>query len=71
MSTKTLRAGVLTAVLAVSAAFVAPSASAAPFDLAGWATQGGGTTGGGSAAATTVTSASALTTRARRPPAPR
>jgi pectate lyase len=62
MSTKTLRAGVLTAVLAVSAAFVAPSASAAPFDLAGWATQGGGTTGGGNATPVTVTSSSALTT---------
>jgi pectate lyase len=61
MSTKTLRAGVLTAVLAVSAAFVAPSASAAPFDLAGWATQGGGTTGGGNATPVTVTSSSALT----------
>jgi pectate lyase len=61
MSTKTLRAGVITAVLAVSAAFVAPSASAAPFDLAGWATQGGGTTGGGNAAPVTVTSSSALT----------
>jgi pectate lyase len=62
MSTKTLRAGVLTAVLAVSAAFVAPSASAAPFDLAGWATQGGGTTGGGNATPVTVTTSSALTT---------
>jgi pectate lyase len=61
MSTKTLRAGVLTAVLAVSAAFVAPSASAAPFDLAGWATQGGGTSGGGNATPVTVTSSSALT----------
>ena len=61
MSTTTLRAGVVTAVLAVGAAFVAPSASAAPFDLAGWATQGGGTTGGGNATPVTVTSSSALT----------
>lgn len=62
MSTKTLRAGVVTAVLAAGAAFVAPSASAAPFDLAGWATQGGGTTGGGNATPVTVTNSSALTT---------
>jgi pectate lyase len=36
------------------------SASAASFNLEGWATQGGGTSGGGSAAAVTVTSSSAL-----------
>lgn len=38
----------------------APNASAATFNLEGWATQGGGTTGGGSATAVTVTTAAAL-----------
>ena len=36
------------------------TASAATYNLVGWATQGGGTTGGGSAAPVTVTTASAL-----------
>src|SRR5687768_4920072 len=47
--------------LLVGAVFgFAPNASAASFNLQGWATQGGGTSGGGSAAPVTVTSASAL-----------
>jgi pectate lyase len=61
MSTKTLRVGVLTAVLAVTTALVSNPATAAPFDLAGWATQGGGTTGGGNATPVTVTNSSGLT----------
>ncbi|MBP2327452.1 pectate lyase [Kibdelosporangium banguiense] len=65
MSTRTLRAGTVVAVFAVCAAVVSPAADAAPFDLAGWATQGGGTTGGGSAAPVTVTSSSALTSAIR------
>ena len=36
------------------------SASAASFNLEGWATQGGGTTGGGSASAVTVSTSAAL-----------
>jgi pectate lyase len=47
--------------LAAAGALVAmPEASAATFNLQGWATQGGGTSGGGSASPVTVTTASAL-----------
>jgi pectate lyase len=60
MSTTTFRVGVLAALLAASTVLGSQPASAAPFDLAGWATQGGGTTGGGSAAPVTVSSSSAL-----------
>jgi pectate lyase len=60
MSTMTLRAAVVTTLLAAGSVLATPSASAAPFDLVGWATQGGGTTGGGNASPVTVTSSSAL-----------
>jgi pectate lyase len=47
--------------LAAAGALVAmPDASAATFNLQGWATQGGGTSGGGSASPVTVTTSSAL-----------
>ncbi|MEJ3748240.1 pectate lyase [Actinomycetes bacterium KLBMP 9797] len=47
--------------LAAAGVLVAmPSASAATFNMQGWATQGGGTSGGGSAAPVTVTTSSAL-----------
>src|SRR5262245_29822208 len=60
MSTKTVRAAVVATLLAAGSVLATPAASAAPFDLVGWATQGGGTTGGGSAPPVTVTSSSAL-----------
>lgn len=46
--------------VAAAALTTTQSASAASFNLEGWATQGGGTSGGGSAAPVTVTTASAL-----------
>jgi pectate lyase len=49
-----------TAMVVVGAVTAQQNASAATFNLEGWATQGGGTTGGGSASPVTVTSASAL-----------
>jgi pectate lyase len=52
--------GTVAAMVVVGAITTQQSASAASFNLEGWATQGGGTTGGGSAAAVTVTSSSAL-----------
>jgi pectate lyase len=53
--------GVAALGLAAAGVLVAmPSASAATFNMQGWATQCGGTTGGGSAAPVTVTTASAL-----------
>jgi pectate lyase len=61
MSMKTLRISVITALLAAGTALGSTPATAAPFDLAGWATQGGGTTGGGNASPVTVTTSSALT----------
>lgn len=60
MSTMTLRAAVVTTLLAAGSVLATPAASAAPFDLVGWATQGGGTTGGGNASPVTVSSSSAL-----------
>ncbi|CAM3303473.1 polysaccharide lyase family 1 protein [Kibdelosporangium persicum] len=60
MSMKTVRAGVIGVLLAAGTVLAPQPASAAPFDLAGWATQGGGTTGGGNASPVTVTSSSAL-----------
>ncbi|WP_246366589.1 pectate lyase family protein [Kibdelosporangium persicum] len=57
---KTVRAGVIGVLLAAGTVLAPQPASAAPFDLAGWATQGGGTTGGGNASPVTVTSSSAL-----------
>jgi pectate lyase len=54
-------AAATTAALAATSLVAMPSASAATFNMQGWATQNGGTTGGGNAAAVTVTSASALT----------
>jgi pectate lyase len=53
--------GVAALALAAAGALVAmPDASAATFNLQGWATQGGGTSGGGSASPVTVTTSSAL-----------
>ncbi|GAA4722875.1 pectate lyase family protein [Phytohabitans rumicis] len=53
--------GVAALALAGAGVLVAmPNASAATFNLQGWATQGGGTSGGGSASPVTVTTASAL-----------
>ncbi|PRX51342.1 pectate lyase [Prauserella shujinwangii] len=58
---RTVLSAALTAALVPTAVVSAGSpASAASFDLAGWATQGGGTTGGGNASPVTVTTASAL-----------
>jgi pectate lyase len=48
------------AVLAATSLTAMPSASAASFNMQGWATQCGGTTGGGSASPVTVTSGSQL-----------
>jgi pectate lyase len=53
--------GVAALALAAAGALVAmPDASAATFNMQGWATQGGGTSGGGSASPVTVTTSSAL-----------
>jgi pectate lyase len=52
------------AIAAATALTTMQSASAATFNLEGWATQSGGTTGGGSGPTVTVTSLSALTTAA-------
>ncbi len=60
MSKKSLRISFAVAVLVAATVLGSPPATAAPFDLAGWATQGGGTTGGGSATPVTVTTSSAL-----------
>lgn len=49
-----------TALVAAITFAAVPHASAATFNLEGWATQGGGTTGGGSITPVTVTSASGL-----------
>lgn len=48
------------AVLAATSLAGMPAASAASFNLEGWATQGGGTTGGGNASPVTVTDAAGL-----------
>jgi pectate lyase len=60
MTKKSLRTAIAVTVLAAGTVLGAPPATAAPFDLAGWATQGGGTTGGGNASPVTVTTSSAL-----------
>lgn len=59
------RAAIISAAALVAGVISVPQASAAPFGLVGWATQGGGTTGGGttgggSAAPVTVTTAAAF-----------
>ncbi|WP_434443229.1 pectate lyase family protein [Lentzea sp. E54] len=54
------RAALISAAALVLGAVSVPQATAAPFGLVGWATQGGGTTGGGSATPVTVTTASAF-----------
>ncbi|MCO1576920.1 polysaccharide lyase family 1 protein [Crossiella sp. SN42] len=54
-------AALVVALAVTGVAAAAPAASAAPFDLAGWATQGGGTTGGGGATPVTVSTAAAFT----------
>jgi pectate lyase len=54
------RTALLSAVVLTGTALGSPSATAAPFDLAGWATQGGGTTGGGNASPVTVSTSAAL-----------
>jgi pectate lyase len=59
------RSALLTALVVASTTAGTLPASAAPFDLAGWATQGGGTTGGGGAAPVTVTTAAALISAAK------
>ncbi|ANN18318.1 pectate lyase [Amycolatopsis orientalis] len=60
MTKKTLRTAIAVTVLAAGTILGSAPATAASFDLAGWATQGGGTTGGGSAAPVTVSTSSAL-----------
>ncbi|MFD9738715.1 polysaccharide lyase family 1 protein [Umezawaea sp. NPDC059074] len=62
---KSWRAALLATAVLVGTATSALPANAAPFDLAGWATQCGGTTGGGSTAPVTVTTADALTAAAK------
>jgi pectate lyase len=64
-TSRTWRAALVTAAVLVGTTTAALPATAAPFDLAGWATQGGGTTGGGSASPVTVTTAAAFTTAAK------
>ncbi len=54
------RAALISVAALVIGAVSVPQATAAPFGLVGWATQGGGTTGGGSAAPVTVTTAAAF-----------
>jgi pectate lyase len=62
---RTVLAGVATTMLvAASVALTGSAASAATFNLEGWATQGGGTTGGSGGPTVTVTSASALASAA-------
>ncbi|WP_037310069.1 pectate lyase family protein [Amycolatopsis orientalis] len=60
MTKKTLRTAIAVTVLAAGTILGSPPATAASFDLAGWATQGDGTTGGGSATPVTVSTSSAL-----------
>ncbi|MGI5212415.1 pectate lyase family protein [Plantactinospora sp. CA-290183] len=55
-----LLAAATAAVLAATSLAGMPAASAASFNLEGWATQGGGTTGGGSASPVTVTDSAGL-----------
>ncbi|MEE6258278.1 right-handed parallel beta-helix repeat-containing protein [Plantactinospora sonchi] len=55
-----LLAATTTVVLAATSLAGAPAASAASFNMQGWATQCGGTTGGGSASAVTVTDSAGL-----------
>ncbi|WP_422772645.1 pectate lyase family protein [Plantactinospora sp. WMMC1484] len=55
-----LLAAATAATLAASSLVATPSASAASFNLEGWATQCGGTTGGGSASPVTVSDANGL-----------
>ncbi|MFD9700305.1 polysaccharide lyase family 1 protein [Lentzea sp. NPDC059081] len=59
------RAALISAAALFLGAVALPQATAAPFGLVGWATQGGGTTGGGSATPITVTSASAFADAAK------
>ncbi|MFJ6672786.1 polysaccharide lyase family 1 protein [Actinosynnema sp. NPDC091369] len=59
MSRKISRALLATTALAASV-IMAPSATAASYNLQGWATQCGGTTGGGSASPVTVSTTSAF-----------
>ncbi|MCG8926320.1 MULTISPECIES: pectate lyase family protein [Lentzea] len=59
------RAALVSATALVLGAVFVPQATAAPFGLVGWATQGGGTTGGGSASPITVTTASAFVEAAK------
>lgn len=59
------RAALISAAALVLGAVTVPPATAAPFGLVGWATQGGGTTGGGNATPITVTTASAFTDAAK------
>ncbi|HUQ55251.1 polysaccharide lyase family 1 protein [Lentzea sp.] len=59
------RAALISAAALVLGAVAVPQATAAPFGLVGWATQGGGTTGGGSATPITVTTASAFADAAK------
>nr|AAC38059.1 pectate lyase [Pseudonocardia sp.] len=59
------RTALISAAVLVLGAVSIPQATAAPFGLVGWATQGGGTTGGGSATPITVTSASAFVDAAK------
>jgi pectate lyase len=59
------RAALISAAALVLGAVAVSPATAAPFGLVGWATQGGGTTGGGSATPITVTTASAFVDAAK------
>ncbi|GHH29262.1 pectate trisaccharide-lyase [Lentzea cavernae] len=59
------RAALISVAALVLGAVSVPQATAAPFGLVGWATQGGGTTGGGSASPVTVTTASAFVAAAK------
>ncbi|MFD4635675.1 polysaccharide lyase family 1 protein [Lentzea sp. NPDC058436] len=59
------RAALISAAALVIGVVSIPQATAAPFGLVGWATQGGSTTGGGSATPVTVTTASAFVAAAK------